>query len=209
MGVIALISYTWHGFSLGGAWDLVSSWTFWSPMFWYLGAGLVYSIIEFFFGIRRSARELGEKWTESLGSTTNVTQLDANGKPVVSTDPSSRAQVVTVKRTTREILANLADPSNAAVAPDLVNRFVDHYGSPRNSYIALRVNPTTLSPEPYIVKLQLTEYVGAWTIFWPFYMVSLIIGDFLTEVFSAMGDFMIKISGRFVKFAFSNTFKVS
>jgi hypothetical protein len=62
--------------------------------------------------------------------------------------------------------------------------------------------------EPKINRQQLAESIGCWTIFWPFYALSLIFGDLLNEVFRIIADLVANISGRFVRMAFKDVFKL-
>jgi hypothetical protein len=61
--------------------------------------------------------------------------------------------------------------------------------------------------QPKIDRQQLAESIGCWTIFWPFYAISLIIGDLLDEVFRVIADVIAKVSGRFVRMVFKDVFK--
>lgn len=61
--------------------------------------------------------------------------------------------------------------------------------------------------EPKINRQQLAESIGVWTMFWPFYAISLIVGDLLTEVFRVLADMLVGLSGRFVRAAFKDVFK--
>lgn len=62
-------------------------------------------------------------------------------------------------------------------------------------------------PTPKIDKGVLAQSYSAWTIFWPFYLVSLILGDFLTRVFELISDFIVHISTGFVRVVFKDVFK--
>jgi hypothetical protein len=60
---------------------------------------------------------------------------------------------------------------------------------------------------PKVNRNLLAENIGCWTFFWPFYAISLIVGDLLTEIFKLIADFIASISGRAVNAAFRNVFK--
>jgi len=49
--------------------------------------------------------------------------------------------------------------------------------------------------------------VGCWTAFWPAYAVSLLIGDFMTEVCRRFADLLAALSSGFVRRMFAKTFK--
>lgn len=87
-----------------------------------------------------------------------------------------------------------------------VNDFVNKY-SFKNRIIELAKSDETGLPEPRVNKAELAEHIGAWTFFWPAYLLSLIIGDLLTELFDSLSELLVKISGRFVKWSFSDVFK--
>jgi len=61
--------------------------------------------------------------------------------------------------------------------------------------------------EPKVNRQQLAESVGVWIMFWPFYAISLIIGDLVTEIFRFIADMLVQMSGRFVRNAFKDVFK--
>jgi hypothetical protein len=62
----------------------------------------------------------------------------------------------------------------------------------------------TLSP--VVNKQELAAYISAWSFFWPAYLVSLFLSDFLIMVFEKLADFFGSIAGRIVKVAFRNIF---
>lgn len=61
--------------------------------------------------------------------------------------------------------------------------------------------------EPKINRSELAQGIGCWTFFWPFYAISLVIGDLLDEVWRVMADVLVSISGRFVRLTFKDVFK--
>lgn len=186
-------------------WDLVSSWSFWTPFWMFLGAGLVYSILEFVLEVRRTARKYTEVWSRHLDRRVEVKQLDAEGKPR-SEEGKRGNQWITKTLSIREIMANRDDKSNDAIAGELLESFVNDDRS-RYGFVGLVVNEAGTAPEPKINKIALAESVGAWTFLWPVYAVSLIIGDLLTEIFNWIADTLVAMSGRFVRMSFSDVFK--
>jgi hypothetical protein len=54
----------------------------------------------------------------------------------------------------------------------------------------------------------LVDNVSAWTLLWPAYAVSLIIGDLFNQVIEFVVDVSTKLSGAAVRFVFQNTFKL-
>ena len=150
----------------------------------YLGIGVLYSVIEFVLEVRKSTRRYGALWQEYLVELKSKAQSEK--APLDLTNP--------------EHLENAA------------NRFVVRYSSKSNIInVATNTDDATKLTTPVVPKINrilLSRFIGAWTIFWPFYAISLIIGDLLIEVFNFLGDVFAKLSGRFVRMAFKNTFKV-
>lgn len=94
---------------------------------------------------------------------------------------------------------------------DVATSFVASTQRYSNHVIGVAVNPDAKGPDELIVpkvdRTRLAEFVGVWMIFWPFYAVSLIVGDLLAEVARIVADVFAKISGRFVRMSFANVFK--
>ena len=83
--------------------------------------------------------------------------------------------------------------------------FLERYGLYSKRIIG--ISKTASGIEPKINRSMLASSIGCWTFFWPFYLVSLIVGDLFTEIFNIAADFLASISGRFVRMAFKNVFK--
>ena len=191
-------------------WPLVSQWSFWTPLFLFLGAGLVYSVIEFVLEVRRMARDYADRWARALDRKIEVYLLDDKGErtQVVGVDgKSSRAGWATKTVPARAVFSDLTDKSNAKAAEEFVDAFISNNSQRNGSFIGIVKNAEGFAPEPKINKLSLSASLGAWTFLWPAYAVSLILGDLLTELFSILADFVVNISGRFVRASFSNVFK--
>lgn len=211
LGFAAMVAYYWGDFTLGGAWGTVTRWTFWQPVGAYLGAGLVYSLLEFVLEVRRTARYYKESWTEALSRKIEIKQRDSSGEILRgAVSQSTRGLIgdpITKVMTAREVVANREDPSNTAAAQEVIDGFIA-YQRRQYGFVSL-TRSAAGTPEPLINKLALAESIGAWTFFWPAYAVSLVIGDLLTEVFNVIAEFLVKISGRFVRFSFADVFKLS
>ncbi len=78
----------------------------------------------------------------------------------------------------------------------------------RKDFVQVELSAGTREVQPVINRARLSAFIGAWTFMWPAYAVSLLLGDFLVEVFRVIGDFFSKIGGRFVRLTFADTFKV-
>lgn len=189
-------------------WPLISSWSFWNPLAMFLGMGIAYSILEFVLEVRRTARKYAADWQQYLRSAVEVKQRDKDGELRMVESGLGRRGWVTKSMTVREVLADREDLSNAKAADELLESFVSTTNNRKKyGFLDLALNVDKTAPEPKINKLELAESLGAWTFFWPAYMVSLIIGDLLTEVFTWLAEFFISLSGRFVRMSFAGVFK--
>jgi len=89
----------------------------------------------------------------------------------------------------------------------IVRDFVSRFGGNQYRIIGVVSSADKKAIEPRVNRKQLAENVGCWTIFWPFYLVSLVLGDLLREFFRAVADFIASISGRLVRVTFKDVFK--
>lgn len=146
----------------------------------YLAIGLGYSILEFMLEVRRSVRRLSVAWAQYKSS---------------HEFRQRHLSAVEDKVGTGDLTAN---------------SFVADQGRYKNQIIGVEINPDLNSNDkilPKVNRIELAESIGCWMIFWPFYAVSLIIGDLVFEIARAVADVIAKLSGRFVRMAFKNVFK--
>lgn len=78
----------------------------------------------------------------------------------------------------------------------------------KKDFVQVELNDATHAVQPVINRARLSAFIGAWTFLWPAYAVSLILGDFVVEVFRVIGDAFSKLGGRFVRLTFADVFKV-
>lgn len=194
-GVLFLTRDSWTLSSLG---DFVLSATFWVPLLKYLGAGLAYSFVEFARETRLSAKRLKDDWESFLNTTA----------------PARGRQDDDHKKMLRDVLNNLTtgvgstDEDTAAMRSAAVS--VKGEFTTRYAMKDMLIKPRVIDGEiqPAVDKEILATNVGAWSMFWPFYLMSLIVGDLLAEVFNAVAAVIVSMSGRFVKAVFKDTFKL-
>lgn len=143
----------------------------------YLLVGIGYSVIEFMLEVRRSARFWKEEWKRFYNENAQTGKGD-----------------------------EVASPHNTAL------KFVSRtYRSHFPRIIGVAMNPDSKDMndllQPHVDRTHLAEHIGVWILFWPFYAVSLIIGDLVLEIARVLADVFAKISGRFVRMSFANVFK--
>lgn len=197
-------------------WDAIRSWSFWSPIGYYLLAGLLYSILEFWLDIRRSARFYKAEWQKHLAGYDEIPVLDELGNQTPNPDYdkndrfANQSKMLTRRRPNSEVYEEVKAKGATSglfnTALKLTSEFVSRY-SFRNRIIEIKIGTDKISVEPKVNKVELSEHITAWTFLWPAYAVSLILGDLLVEVFNFIADVLAKISGQFVKISFANVFK--
>lgn len=235
LGFLIVAGIYWKDMDFSSIWSEVQSWTFWKPVAIYLAAGLAYSVAEFILSVRKMARIHTEKWKAFIGQNiTLYTHVDdgtlvPNNNWVQRKDRQSNVWINTmgdreVKKhisTFQEVLAKaraeaLGDESGKKQYQEMAKELLDNYlgrnsdnlSYNRSDFVSPVLNKHTLEIETEINRSRLAQFVAAWTFLWPAYAVSLLIGDFLTEIFRIVGDVFSKIGGRFVRFTFADVFKV-
>jgi hypothetical protein len=193
-------------------WNAVRDWSFWAPVGYYILGGLVYSLLEFALDVRRSARLYAAEWQRHLSGSDEVQVLDDEGVPVPdpNADRFGHRQVLTRRRPNSEVYEEVkAKGATSALfnhALKLTSEFVGRFHF-RNRIIEIKVGSDKVSVEPHVNKIELSEHITAWTLLWPAYAVSLILGDLVVEIFNFIADVLVKISGQFVRISFANVFK--
>ena len=122
--------------------------------------------------------------------------------------------VFTVRRESRQVASEWDHfKKNHSVARDgrdndgktLEQKFVERSSYRSSRVIALQVEDGNLVPS--VQRSELAQAIGCWTLFWPGYAVSLVLGDLLTEIFRKVADVLAALSTGFVKRTFARAFK--
>lgn len=182
-GVLALalvVFILWQWVAGDMSWAVLLSAPFWKNLGLYLAIGLGYSLVEFFFEVRRDSRQWGKDW-EAFKANEAIRE----GRP-------------------ERVAPGVALQQNKAEQQTLEQRFVSNR---RNTEWLVNVTLKEGRIEPVINRKALAENISCWTLFWPAYAVSLILGDLLEEIFRKAADFFVMVSGRFVRATFAKSFK--
>jgi hypothetical protein len=193
-------------------WDAVMTAAFWRPAGLYFGAGLLYVLFEFFFGIWRAKNQYADRWAKFLKTTING-KLFISGEELfgVNEQLASKGQDELKSGDTYSTIFRSASANGDIVplvvfARDRIDGKFDKSNT-KAEWIHVERIDGTLEIEPKIAKWNLTQWVTAWTLFWPAYGLSLIFGDLLAEAWKAFTDFLVYISRHIVKFSFAGIFK--
>lgn len=203
-GLAALIAFHWSDLSVSGLISTVLSWSFWTPALIYLGLGLVYTMPEFYMTIRRSAKEFSASWQSFICS--SISGITRN-------DPPNRFRTMgeAIKFTQTATDVDLTGNEYNTAVVVFVRRSVEDYVRRKfnsSRIIYLKHEDNSVDVTPAVNKRALVNHVGAWTIFWPFYLVSLVLGDIVAEIFEHVAEFLTRISGRVVRATFADVFKI-
>lgn len=165
------------------SWKYFLSAPFWKGMGIYLGIGLGYSLLEFWIGIRKAVRYWGREWSNFKEN--EETRL----RHSASVAPHQRRQQEEEDSSTLE------------------QRFIREKGNHHRRAALVHVKLDEQNKiVPVINRGELAESIGCWTVFWPAYAISLLLGDLFYELCKKFADIVAVLSGRMVRRAFSGTF---
>lgn len=205
LGIGGVLFYTRDDWTIQTLADFCLSGAFWIPLLKYLGAGFLYTVIEFVRGVRIAKRDLSAAWERFL----DLSVTDAVGMSNVKTPRHNRDEDHEYhhKGSVHSLLAKDLDndPTLSTLAAECRARFVT-----QTSCSGLLVKPISVNGQidVKVNKPLVALSVGPWVVFWPFYLFSLIIGDLLAEVFATFADYLSTLGGKYVRMVFKDTFKL-
>jgi hypothetical protein len=169
------------------SWKYFLSAPFWKGVGIYLGIGIAYSLLEFWIGIRKAVRYWGREWNS----------FKENEEARIRNATSNQASNASKHRRQYEE----EDTST------LEQRFVKSASGrgSRNALVDVKLDDQK-KVVPVVNRGELSESIACWTIFWPAYAVSLLLGDLFYELCKKFADIVAALSGRVVRRAFSGTF---
>lgn len=209
IGLIFFAVWFWPSWTVMGIFSFIKSPEFWNPLAVFIGIGVVYALIEFIFDVRRSAAFYANAWEqykqnrvrilgigeiEHAGMTyTNFELVDHAGKNVETT-------------TVADVLRS-SGVEYQYVKQQIIDKFISQFRF-TNRIIYLSTSSADNMPVPTVHRTELAEHLSAWTFFWPFYAVSFVLGDLVSEVMKMFSAVLTKLSGRFIKIVFADVFKL-
>jgi hypothetical protein len=212
LGIMSM--FVWDQVSFTGLYEQALSFSTWKPVLYYLGIGLLYSALEFTLGVRRAAEFFSEQWKKFYNSSfagaapVSHSESDIFGKGATIKTVVARSKDALGDGTEEELAENKAHIELAKFwAKRLITKFCENTSFYRARFIHAELKEEELEIEPKVNRLSLSRNIGSWAFFWPFYAISLILGDLLNEVFKAIADFFVRLSSRFVRLQFANVFK--
>ncbi len=208
VSIVALAAYVvfnYDNISLSGFWESITTLSTWTPIIVYAVMGLLYSSVEFVLHLRKEAKSAKEKWAKFLTTSCVLTRELQDGK--FSKDKVLMSSLIEEGRS--DLNLGNSDTSAVAVAKDKIQQFVSEMNNDcySRSFI-FYVSSTQLSVEPAINRSKLAAQVGAITMFWPAYAMSLIVGDLLKHICEVVADVFTNLSARTMKMLFRDAFKL-
>lgn len=177
IGLIGVAAWHWGEWS----WSQLFSAEVWKPVLIYLAIGLAYSVLEFFVKVRKEAKLWKAEW-EKFKAKDELPDEDHNPNELI------------IKK---------------SYSHSLEFRFCKdhHYRSlSRITDVKCITTDGKDAVVPVINRSELAQSVGCWTLFWPAYAFSLILGDLLTEVFKKFADVIVALSSGLVRRMFAKVF---
>jgi hypothetical protein len=181
LGAIALVVGTWGDWTFASVGSFLVSKEFWLPVAKYLGLGVVYALVEFLIELRRTANAFKTKWENFL----SPTQADLLKSAETKVHGSQQH----------------------LDALEILNRFITRH-SAGHGLVGVVIDQESVTLVPKIYQKRLVDNVAVWTLFWPFYAVSLVFNNFIQEVFEVLGRIFRAVGEFFLKYSFKNVFKI-
>lgn len=160
----------------------------------FLFIGVLYSIIEFVFGIRTAKVRVKadfNEYVEQLSDAQRELLIQNQQIPCVFSSDPDRYKAIERLLNTFGVRYLKSYSNTLDTAPYLM------FGATEN-----------LELTPSIDKDTLASCVLNWTFFWPAHAVFRLFGDVLFDVFSNISRLFIACAERFIKASFKNSFKI-
>lgn len=194
---VAFVVFLVYEYRLGTDWHLILNGALWMSVLYYMIAGLVYSCVGFMLDLRRSQRKWREKWTEYK---TRHMEIFYDR---LKREKAEKAKKMVIESGDIDDDAEAELEYKKTVVKDFVGRYSD------NLYLIVNIKAAEneVDIDVDINRTFLAECIGVWTIFWPFYLISVAVADLLTELFHGLADFLAARTQRIVKAMFKDVFK--
>jgi hypothetical protein len=152
----------------------------WITLGKYVGAGLLYALLELVLAVRNEQKQIKARWTKFLKEHPEIAGYVAGNTPendMVATHLSTK-----------------------------VRNFANDWGR-HNSFVSLFLHELERTPQPSLQMHQVRAHVFSWTVLWPGYAVSLAFGRLLDSLIDALNRAYKAMGGVIVRILFRNTFK--
>lgn len=200
-------------------WDWLRAGSFIEPILAFIGIGLLYSIVEFFVEVRRSASAFRAAWDSYLNRKIPMQVFSNDGTTPLVTEavrtPGGRAQPSIEQITVRDLLTearllkqNGTTTMKADTYREMAYSVMNEFGQRYSAAKFIEAARVDLEIEPKVNRGELASHIGAWTLFWPAYALTLVFDRLLSEIARIVADLLARVSTQFVKITFQDVFKV-
>jgi hypothetical protein len=200
IGLGLFAGLTWSDWTVSGIMGVVTGAAFWVLIAKYLGVGLAYSMLEFARAVRLSAKNLKASWERFLDQSDPSQGYGKNHNDTKMRD--LLLKTVVVPGDDELIIAAKSEETNR------IKRLFTSNHVRHDALITPVLDRDDGEIKPRVSRHVLASYISAWTFFWPFYLLAMIFGDLLFEVFSVISNAVVAMSNRTVAMVFKDTFKV-
>lgn len=236
IGAIATAVYYWSEWSSGSILSVFTESNFLQNIGIYLAAGLGFAIVKFFLEIKKSANYFAASWKDySKTATIDLPHSSANDAIYVQKlknffdvkdgenlprnlsflKAQEFYQLIANDETMKseDVFSKFVIPSWKIALHEAVDKFCNR------SYLSYSVqkgrkfismttkNDESFQPKPEINKAKLSSFISAWTILWPFYLIVMILGDIVANIFEWVTEIINAISFKAVEKIFQSAFK--
>jgi hypothetical protein len=234
IGAIATAVYYWSEWSSGSILSVFTESNFLQNIGIYLAAGLGFAIVKFFLEIKKSANYFAASWKD-YSKTATIDLPHANDAIYVQKlknffdvkDGEKTPQTVSFLKAqdfyhtiandetlkSDDMFSKFTIPSWQAALNNAVEKFCNRsylsYSVQKGrKFISMQLGKDeSFQPKPSINKAKLSSFISAWTILWPFYLVVMILGDIVANIFEWVTEIINAISFKAVEKIFQSAFK--
>lgn len=221
ISVLALIGYAfWVAQpTVPGLVDTLTSMRFWAVIGGYVLIGLLYAfVLELGMELRRSKRYFTTRW-EDFANHHIRKSVFLTERGWAEKNQQEEAKKTGLKKVAAGISDAIIPPASIEHLDDVkaynsqhmtVNELKERFTSSNGREWGRSISLTLEEGEivPTINKAQLVGNVLTWTLFWPFYAISLVIGDLLFEIVDFIAERLHGTFTRIVRSSFAGSFKV-
>jgi uncharacterized protein YlxW (UPF0749 family) len=180
----------------------------------YFAVGLVFSIFKWVFYSRKKAKEFNAEYFEwKANNKSEIKRRQTNLNEITARRSDVEALIIKVKdeaepnqgtlRSLQNQLKSINDDVDRAER-NLNEAFEDKFAKYSKTLGAIKVTEETRGVFTTSIDMEkLSARVAAWTTYWPFYAVLLILDDFLRAVFDALTNFLKRLFQEITSWAFN------
>lgn len=209
--------WNWSSWTFAGIFDFITSVGFLKGLLIYLGAGVLYSVLEFILMVRRAVKRHTIAWKNFMSDTLRFNGFGPEVPPELVNYIDLQSTGANFVHAPRNLLwKHLSREKQVEMLREMV-RSANMSARFRleDKVVSLRVkgeddpaNNSELGVEPRIDKEELAFFAAHWTLFWPAFAVGLLLGDFVTEVFNQLANLIARLSTGVVRRMYQNVFKI-